>query len=576
MQNDVKTFEYNSIIMYNDCGGGNMKKYNTLFLVAITVLVFILLTWIFPVTYLNGELISAERAQAGIMNLFSYPIFTFYNFIYVFVYLLGIGGIYGLLNKTGAYRIILERVANHVKNREILVLVLTVLLMSIIISFTGFTFEALLILPFIAGVILILGYDKITAMMITVGSISVGIMGTTFSKLVSGTFNEILGTTYTDLIWVKVCLLVILSGVLILNVILHAKKVEKVKDVEESFLVPSKAGIGQVKVWPLATILILFVLTIIVSTVDWSGAFGITFFSDLLENIFKGRVLSKYVVLTVSLLVVLYNIIRSIYLKKKNNKQAKKTDSLMTKKRLIVTIIFGVFALLALLKIMFEDVFKVTDILSKGLELIKVNGLIDAFTWDKLLGSVQAFGNWTYNDYLALMLILMVIIKFTYHISFEDVISNIGNGFKNVLYGAIVVILSYTVLIIISSHPVVLTVLKPLLNLTDGLSILWYPICTFVSALCNSDFTYYKYGALSLTYATTFFTSNNIYPLCGLITQSMYGLALMVAPTSSVLLFSLSILDIKYTTWLKKMWKLLLEFVLVIFISYIIVLQFLV
>ena len=553
-----------------------MKKYNTLFVVAITILVFILLTWIFPITYLSGELVSGERAQAGIVNLFSYPIFTFYNFIYVFVYLLGIGGVYGLLNKTGAYRLILEKMANHVKGREILVLILTVLLMAIVVSFTGFTFEALIILPFIAAVVLLLGYDKMTAALVTVGSVSVGIIGTTFSKLVAGTFNELLNTNYSDLIWVKVCLLIILAGVLIVNIILHAKNTEKVKNPEESFLLPEKVSDKKVKVWPLATILIIFLLLMVIGTIDWSGAFGITFFDTLLENIFASHVLSKYVVLTVSLLVVLYNVIRSIYLKKKNNKDSKKKDSFMTKKRLVVTIIVGVFAFLALLKIMLEDVFKATDFMSKAFELIKVDGILEAFTWEKLLGPVLAFGKWTYNDYLTMMFILLVVVKFAYHIKFEDVITHTGEGFKKALYGAFVVILSYAVLIIISSHPVVLTILKPLLNLTDGLSILWYPICTFVSALCNTDFTYYKYGALTLSYATTFFTSNSVYPLCGLITQSMYGLALMLAPTSSVLLFSLSILDIKYTSWLKKIWKMILEFVLVIFISYIIVLQFLI
>ena len=116
------------ILMYNYYGGGNMKKYNTLFVVTITILVFVLLTWILPITYLNGELISGERTPAGFMNLFSYPVFTFYNFIYIFVYLLGIGGIYGLLNKTGAYRLILDKVVNHIKGREILVLILTVIL----------------------------------------------------------------------------------------------------------------------------------------------------------------------------------------------------------------------------------------------------------------------------------------------------------------------------------------------------------------------------------------------------------------------------------------------------------------
>lgn len=548
-----------------------MKKYNTLFVVVITILFVALLTWIFPITYLSGELMEAERAQVGITELFSYPVFTFYNFIYVFVFLLLIGAMYGLLNKTGAYRLLLDKVVNHVKEREILCLIITVLLFSIIVSFTGFTFEALMILPFVAAVILLLGYDKITAAMVTVGSITVGIIGTTFSKLVSGTFNEILGTTYLDLIWVKVALLILGSIIIIINVILRARKIDKAKTVPESFLVPAKVREKSVKVWPLATILICFVVIMIVSTIDWQGAFSISFFNNLLQNISSGKVLSKYVVLTVSLLIVLYNVIISLVQKKKAKK-----EKLMTKKRLIITIIFGIFAFLALLKIMLEDVFKATDFMTKALESIKLQPIIDGFTWKKLLGNVVAFGSWSYNDYFAFILIVLMIIKFTYHVKFSETIENIGEGLKHVLYGALVVMLAYAVLIMISSHPVILTILKPMLNLTDGLSILWYPLGTLVSALLNTDFTYYKYGALSLTYATTFYTSTNIYPLCGLITQSMYGLALMIAPTSSVLLFTLSLLDIKYLEWLKKAWKIILELVLIIFVAYIIVLQFMV
>ena len=116
--------------------------------VVITILFIGLLTWLLPITYLNGELIEAERVQLGIMDLFSYPSLTFYNFIYIFVYLIGIGGLYGLLNKTGAYRLILDKVSAKVKKRQLLCLIITVLIIAIIVSFTGFTFEALIVLPF--------------------------------------------------------------------------------------------------------------------------------------------------------------------------------------------------------------------------------------------------------------------------------------------------------------------------------------------------------------------------------------------------------------------------------------------
>ena len=114
-----------------------MKKYSTLLVVVITVLFVALLSWILPVTYLSGELVSAERTEAGIITLLSYPTYTFYNFIYAFLYLMGIGGLYGLLNKTGAYHNILERIAKHIKDRELIWLVIAVIFISTVCSFTG-------------------------------------------------------------------------------------------------------------------------------------------------------------------------------------------------------------------------------------------------------------------------------------------------------------------------------------------------------------------------------------------------------------------------------------------------------
>ena len=557
-----------------------MKKYNTLYVVVITILLVALLTWILPITYLQGELVSGERMQAGIVNIFSYPVYTFYNFIYILVYLLGIGGLYGLLNKTGAYRLLLDKVVKVVKKHQTLWLILTVVVLSIIVSLTGYTFELLILLPFIAAIILLLGYDKMTAALVTVGSISTGIIGNTFSKLVVGSFIKILKTvTYENLIVAKLVLLVVCDAILIFNIIRHAKNVEKESTVEESFLVPKKVTSRKIKVWPLVVSLSVFMVILILASINWVDAFKVNFFTTLLDSIKETKVLSKYIILTISLLVVLYNVLISIYRKKKEAKKETKTKEevktkLMTKRRLIVTICFGVVAFIALLKIMLEDVFKATNILTKALELIKVDGLINGFTFDKLLGNIKAFGEWGYPDYLVWMFVLLLAIKFIYRIKFDEVIDNIGNGFKNVLYATLVVMLGYTVLMLTASHPVILTIVRPILELTDGLSVLSYPFVTLFGALFNTDFTYYESHAFTLNYALNYFTTTSTYPLCLLMTQAMYGLAILFAPTSAALLFSLSVLDIKYTSWLKKIWMIILEFLLVCFVAFIVVSQF--
>lgn len=545
-----------------------MKKYHTLLVVAITILVVTLLTWILPITYFSGELMEAERLQAGIFSTATYGLFTFYNFIYVFVGLLLIGGLYGILNKVPAYRVLLDKIVKHVKEHKVLYLILTVLLLSIIVAFTGFTYEMIVFLPFIAAIVLLLGYDKIIAAMITVGSVSVGVIGSLFSKTIVGKLNEVLETpTYTDLIIPKVIVLVVCVAILIVNVILKAKKSVVKETVEESFLVPKKVTSKKVKVWPLVTIAIIGTIVMVLAAIDWQGAFNVVFFNDALTTIKAWPILSKYIILTVSVLVILYNVLTSLY---KRMKAGKKDQKLMSKRRMIVTIVFGVIAFLALLKIMLEDVFNATNFMSKAIETIKLNGIVDGFTFDKLLGSVAAFGSWTYNDYMILLVIVALAIKFAYHVKFSEVLENAGDGFKNVLYGCLVVILSYTVLILASGHPVGLTILKPLLEATKGLHVLLYPICTLFSALFNTDFAYYEYGVLNVSYVATAYTGSGVVPFAEFITQTMYGFALLIAPTSVVLLFTLSLLDIKYTTWLKKILFIILELLVVLFVSYVV------
>lgn len=545
-----------------------MKKYHTLLVVAITILVVVLLTWILPITYYNGELIGDSSVQAGIVSTATYGLFTFYNFIYVFIGLLLVGGLYGLLNKVSAYRILLDKIVKSVKNHQVLYLILTVLVLSIIVAFTGLTFEMLVFLPFIAAVVLLLGYDKIVAAMVTVGSVSVGIIGSLFSKAVVGKLNTVLeSTTYNDLIIPKVVILVLCAIVLIVNIILKAKK-SKTKDaVEESFLVPKKVTDKKVKVWPLVTIAIIAIVVMFLASIDWSGAFGVVFFDDALKTINNWPILSRYVLLPVSVLVILFNVLTSLY---KRHSASKKNQKLMSTRRLVVTIIFGVIAFLALLKILLEDVFSATVFMTKAIETIKLDGIVSGFTFGKLLGSVAAFGSWTYNDYMILLLLVCLAIKYAYRVKFVEVFDNMGEGFKKVLYGAFVALISYTVLILASGHPIGLTILKPLLEATNGLNIVLYPISTLFSALFNTDFAYYEYGVLNVAYVSTAYTGTGVLPLAQYITQTMYGFAMLIAPTSVVLLFTLSLLDIKYTTWLKKIIFVILELLVVIFLSYVV------
>lgn len=467
-----------------------MKKYNTLFVVIFTILLLVLLTWILPITYLNGQFVTDARSQIGLMNLFTYPSYIIYNFIYIFMYVLLVGAFYAVLNKTSAYRQILDGLVKFLKGKEIIFAIIAVLFVSVMVSFTGFTYEAIIIFPFLIAIILMLGYDKITASLLTLGPVMTGIMGSTFSKLVNSNFMKILNqnvtvVSYEDLIWAKVAILVVTNAILILYTIFYARK-NKVKKVEESIFIPEKVK-EQRRKWPLITILVIMLTIIIVSTIDWSGAFKITIFTDALTW-FNSLTMFDYAVLP------------------------------------------------------------------------------------KIAGELIAFGNWTYNEYMILLLITIIIIKLIYRVKFEELFDAMFDGMKNYFYAAGVMLFAYTVLIITSNHPVMLTILKPLLQITDGFNSITLSIGSFVSALFSTDFTFHTYSILPISYVTAFITDTSVYALCGLIYQSMYGLAMLVAPTSLVLLFNLSSLKITYFEWLKKIWILFLALLVTLILAFTIIL----
>ena len=157
-----------------------------------------------------------------------------------------------------------------------------------------------------------------------------------------------------------------------------------------------------------------------------------------------------------------------------------------------------------------------------------------------------------------------------YRIKLSDMFNSFKEGASKFALSAFLMILAYTVLIKTSKQPVVLTILKPLLELTDGFNSIYLSISRFVASIFNID-AYYTSASI-LPYVTSLIEDTSIYPLIGFIAQSMQGLALLIAPTSVVLLGATSYLKVSYTEWVKGIWKVFLELLVIAFILFILVL----
>ena len=269
-----------------------MKKHNALKVVIITLLLFALLTWILPCATYQTEYTELGRYQAGLFDILSYQSTVLGYFGYVALFVLVVGGFYGVLYKTGAYRRMLDSLVKKFKGKEVICLVVIMALFAFLTSFAGLQLALLMLFPFVISLVLMMGYNKSTAIAVTAGSVAVGLMGTTFAYNTTQVLQQYLSVELTDLIWVKVILLVLGVVLLALFVLKFGKKAstKKADDKEEFIPEEVKTTKGKekdkdkkhkVKVWPLVLILDLILLVTILGFIPWNGAFGITLFEDV-------------------------------------------------------------------------------------------------------------------------------------------------------------------------------------------------------------------------------------------------------------------------------------------------------
>ena len=194
-----------------------MKKHNTVKIVLVTMLVFMLLSWILPAAYFQESYMEQGRVQMGLFDLFSYPTTAISYFGYIAIFVLVVGGFYGILNKIPAYRILLDKISKAFKKKGKLVVSIMMVLLAVITSICGLQLGLVMFFPFLIAIILLMGYDKLVAALTVVGSTMIGIAGTTFAYANTSVVISALSIKITANMLVKVIILVVGLGLLILK-----------------------------------------------------------------------------------------------------------------------------------------------------------------------------------------------------------------------------------------------------------------------------------------------------------------------------------------------------------------------
>ena len=459
-----------------------MKKHGLLKGLLITLLIVVLASWALQITTVSGgEFISENGTKIGLFQIASYFGIAFQYFFQIFLYILAVGGLYGVLHKIPQYRVLLDKIADGFAGKEWIFMVITGIVLALLSSMAGLSLVLLLVFPFIISVVLLMGYDKITAAMLTVGSTIAGLIGSVFSS------NDVYGITAVlsnigeyasnSNVGFKIALLVVSLALVLVNTILYGKKHQDRDHLVKGIFVPEKVEAENERVYPLVIVLDLLLVVLALAFVTWD-IFNVEVFTDMT---------AKFV---------------------------NPTGSAFTK---------GVYGAL--------------------------NTVLGVQT-------SNAFGSWSLLEAALVVFLASWLLSFIYKKSFSRFLTDLGRGAKKAFYPAFLALLAYIVLIAASNFPFEMTLLKNIVSPTGGVQVITMCIVAIVYSIFTVEL-YYGITSAS-TYVLAITTAEKV-GLVGLIWQAMYGLTMLVAPTSVILLATLSYLEVPYTKWLKAIWLLLLE-----------------
>ncbi len=463
------------------------RKSDKILIVLLFIVGIALLSWIIPQGVYNiGIYQAAETSRAGIFDIFVQMCFAIYYSYSDIIFILVVGGCYGVLSKSKRYRKLVDKTASLIKGKEEIALVVTTLIISLFTSISDLLLPMFVFVPFIITVFLKNGKDRLTALAASFGGMLVGFVGSTFSMYAFDYVNEVTNLEINSLIGLKIAFYLIALVLFNVFAILHMKKTKRVDDTEYDLFLTEELDESKIKnkkkktkLWPIITVFAVLFVLVVLGQIDWENSFKVTFFTNLYTK--------------------------------------------------------------------FQSAFKIADI-----------PLFSALLGEQF----SAFGKW---DNLILMsflfLVVTIIIAISEKMKFRDFVLRFDVGIKKVLRLAIIYGLVQTVYFMTVSYQWLPTVINKLFG-SGAFSIPTIFIVSIIASvfLVNPGYGNYTYGYY-LSYMMGEKLADSV-----LIWHLGQAFAMILAPTSILVVLALTYLDVPYKKWLKYIWKFALSFFVIVFL----------
>ena len=283
------------------------KSFDLLIALGIVFGIYVILSYIIPVGYYNSSTFSSgETDPVGLVGIFKAPLYSVAIFVQYLVVFLSIGGLYAVMSKTGVYSKVIDSIVKKFSKKKTLFLIISIISFALLASLSGLPIVVFALVPFVSAIILLLGYDKVTALASTVGAILVGIMGSTYGNAL--VFKSFFGLDANKGIVYKFGLLAVLVFLLIMFVIGKNKSLTKKEEIKETKK-SKKTKKEEVIVEPVIEapfyikgskekksslpLIIIFIVLMVVSFVgmyNWYYSFGIELFNKISTSISEFKI----------------------------------------------------------------------------------------------------------------------------------------------------------------------------------------------------------------------------------------------------------------------------------------------
>ena len=260
-----------------------MKNKKNLIVFGIMILAVIFLTWVIPASVSGTDgLELGAITPTGYADIFASLEIILYYFAKPAVFMLFVGMFYGVINKTGAYKALVNRTSKFFKDNKILFVVATVLFYTVTTALTGMYVPMFFFVPFSISVLTELKYSKLPSLLATVGASTIGLT----AELSSSVISSMTGVTTNTYLWIKLGLLVVLTALTIIYIwkMPKPKKSKEDNDSNELMYVPEKKVATKEANTKGTSLLVVLILTFIVFVLGmkvWNTTIFTTFYTNI-------------------------------------------------------------------------------------------------------------------------------------------------------------------------------------------------------------------------------------------------------------------------------------------------------